>query len=169
MNLIELVLITLPLPCLVRSFDYFEYFWNHSLLYKYYLPLSYIIPCTMQTWCLHCSHLLIQFTWAFSSFISYFVTLLADKILRKIGEGKISILLILSNNLWIKYLYFFHSIFLLLTVLGTFGQVLECWDRDSKALVAIKIVRSIKKYRDAAMVEVDVLQLLGRFDRTGSR
>lgn len=54
-------------------------------------------------------------------------------------------------------------------MLGTFGQVLECWDRDSKALVAIKIVRGIKKYRDAAMVEVDVLQLLGRFDRTGSR
>lgn len=107
MNLIELVLITLPLPCLVRSFDYFEYFRNHSLLYKYYLPLSYIIPCTVQTWCLHCSRLLIQFTWAFSSFISYFVTLLADKILRKIGEGKILILLILSNNLWIKYLYFF--------------------------------------------------------------
>ncbi|XP_019176122.1 PREDICTED: serine/threonine-protein kinase AFC2-like isoform X1 [Ipomoea nil] len=52
---------------------------------------------------------------------------------------------------------------------GTFGQVLECWDRDQKELVAIKIVRSIKKYREAAMVEVDVLQLLGRYDRSGSR
>ncbi|CAA3026311.1 serine threonine- kinase AFC2-like isoform X1 [Olea europaea subsp. europaea] len=52
---------------------------------------------------------------------------------------------------------------------GTFGQVLECWDREQKELVAIKIVRSIKKYREVAMVEIDVLQLLGRYDRNGSR
>lgn len=64
--------------------------------------------------------------------------MLADKILRKIGEG-------------------------------TFGQVLECWDREAKEMVAIKIVRSIKKYREAAMIEIDVLQLLGRYDRSGSR
>ncbi|KAL2484494.1 Serine/threonine-protein kinase AFC2 [Abeliophyllum distichum] len=52
---------------------------------------------------------------------------------------------------------------------GTFGQVLECWDREQKELVAVKIVRSIKKYREAAMVEIDVLQLLGRYDRNNSR
>lgn len=52
---------------------------------------------------------------------------------------------------------------------GTFGQVLECWDREQKEFVAIKIIRSIKKYREAAMVEIDVLQLLGRYDRGGSR
>ncbi|CAI9093050.1 OLC1v1028453C1 [Oldenlandia corymbosa var. corymbosa] len=52
---------------------------------------------------------------------------------------------------------------------GTFGQVLECWDREAKEMVAIKIVRSIKKYREAAMIEIDVLQLLGRYDRNGSR
>ncbi|CAK9175999.1 unnamed protein product [Ilex paraguariensis] len=52
---------------------------------------------------------------------------------------------------------------------GTFGQVLECWDREAKEMVAIKIVRSIKKYREAAMIEIDVLQLLGRYDRYGSR
>ena len=52
---------------------------------------------------------------------------------------------------------------------GTFGQVLECWDREAKEMVAIKVVRSIKKYREAAMIEIDVLQLLGRYDRTGSR
>ncbi|CAN4124039.1 unnamed protein product [Withania somnifera] len=48
---------------------------------------------------------------------------------------------------------------------GTFGQVLECWDREQKEFVAVKIIRSIKKYREAAMVEVDVLRLLGRYDR----
>ncbi|KAL3835258.1 hypothetical protein ACJIZ3_009994 [Penstemon smallii] len=48
---------------------------------------------------------------------------------------------------------------------GTFGQVLECWDRERKEMVAIKIVRGIKKYREAAMIEVDVLQQLGRHDK----
>ncbi|KAG9130685.1 hypothetical protein Leryth_018084 [Lithospermum erythrorhizon] len=52
---------------------------------------------------------------------------------------------------------------------GTFGQVLECWDSEQKELVAIKIIRSIKKYRDSAMIEIDVLQLLGRYDRNGIR
>ncbi|GAB2276318.1 hypothetical protein Dimus_011050, partial [Dionaea muscipula] len=42
-------------------------------------------------------------------------------------------------------------------VLGTFGQVLECWDREMREIVAIKIVRSIKKYQEAAMIEVDAV------------
>jgi hypothetical protein len=37
---------------------------------------------------------------------------------------------------------------------GTFGRVLECWDRKHKDYVAIKIVRNIDKYRHAAMIEV---------------
>ncbi|XVE92299.1 hypothetical protein REPUB_Repub01dG0085100 [Reevesia pubescens] len=52
---------------------------------------------------------------------------------------------------------------------GTFGQVLECWDRETKEMVAIKVVRSIKKYREAAMMELEVLQLLGKYDRNGCR
>ncbi|MQM01741.1 hypothetical protein Taro_034505 [Colocasia esculenta] len=48
---------------------------------------------------------------------------------------------------------------------GTFGQVLECWDREKKEMVAIKIVRGIKKYREAAMIEIDVLQQLTRHDK----
>ncbi|MCO5560654.1 hypothetical protein L7F22_014271 [Adiantum nelumboides] len=52
---------------------------------------------------------------------------------------------------------------------GTFGRVLECWDRDAEELVAIKVIRSAEKYREAAMVEVDVLCILGKHDRTGSR
>ncbi|KAM7254894.1 hypothetical protein ACFE04_020135 [Oxalis oulophora] len=47
---------------------------------------------------------------------------------------------------------------------GTFGQVLECFDNEKKEVVAIKIVRSINKYRDAAMIEIDVLQRLARHD-----
>uniref|UniRef100_A0A2P2LFD0 dual-specificity kinase n=2 Tax=Rhizophora mucronata TaxID=61149 RepID=A0A2P2LFD0_RHIMU len=52
---------------------------------------------------------------------------------------------------------------------GTFGQVLECFDNERKEVVAIKIVRSIQKYRDAAMIEIDVLQRLARHDITGTR
>lgn len=52
---------------------------------------------------------------------------------------------------------------------GTFGQVLECWDLEHQETVAIKIVRSLQKYREAAMIEIDVLQRLGKHDFTGSR
>ena len=31
--------------------------------------------------------------------------------------------------------------------------MLECWDRKHRTYVAIKIVRNVKKYRDAAMIE----------------
>lgn len=37
---------------------------------------------------------------------------------------------------------------------GTFGRVVECWDRKYKSYCAIKVVRNVKKYRDAAMIEV---------------
>ncbi|GJQ99758.1 serine/threonine-protein kinase AFC1 [Tanacetum coccineum] len=52
---------------------------------------------------------------------------------------------------------------------GTFGQVLECLDNEKQEPVAIKIVRSISKYREAAMIEIDVLQKLARHDVGGSR
>ncbi|MQL79682.1 hypothetical protein Taro_012121 [Colocasia esculenta] len=50
---------------------------------------------------------------------------------------------------------------------GTFGQVLECWDKETNEMVAIKVVRGMKKYRDAAMIEIDVLQQLVRHDKSG--
>ncbi|KAJ1279802.1 hypothetical protein BS78_04G183500 [Paspalum vaginatum] len=49
---------------------------------------------------------------------------------------------------------------------GTFGQVLECWDRERKEMVAIKIIRGIKKYRDAAMIEIGMLEQLGKYDES---
>ncbi|XP_060201767.1 serine/threonine-protein kinase AFC1-like isoform X2 [Lycium barbarum] len=52
---------------------------------------------------------------------------------------------------------------------GTFGRVLECLDNETKELVAIKVVRSIHKYREAAMIEIDVLQKLVRHDLGGKR
>lgn len=47
---------------------------------------------------------------------------------------------------------------------GTFGRVVECWDRDLKKRVAVKIVRAIEKYRDAAMLEIEVLDTLENHD-----
>ncbi|KAL0330766.1 UNVERIFIED_CONTAM: Serine/threonine-protein kinase AFC3 [Sesamum angustifolium] len=51
---------------------------------------------------------------------------------------------------------------------GTFGRVLECWDRQTREYVAVKVVRSISKYRDAAMIEIDVLQHLAKNDKDDS-
>lgn len=56
----------------------------------------------------------------------------------------------------------------LASAVGTFGRVLECWDRQTREYVAIKVVRSIRKYRNAAMIEVDVLQHLAKNDKGDS-
>ncbi|KAF6169599.1 hypothetical protein GIB67_003967 [Kingdonia uniflora] len=45
---------------------------------------------------------------------------------------------------------------------GTFGRVLECWDRHTQELVAVKVIRSIRKYRDAAMFEIEMLEHLAK-------
>lgn len=55
------------------------------------------------------------------------------------------------------------------SAVGTFGRVLDCWDRHTREYVAIKIIRSIKKYRDAAMIEIDVLQRLAKYEKNVSR
>lgn len=34
------------------------------------------------------------------------------------------------------------------------------WDREGKEMVAVKIVRAVDKYREDAMIEIDVLQQL---------
>ena len=40
---------------------------------------------------------------------------------------------------------------------GTFGRVLECWDRKLRSYCAIKIIRNVQKYRDGDN-EIDVLK-----------
>ncbi|KAK9898829.1 kinase-like protein [Cystobasidium minutum MCA 4210] len=47
---------------------------------------------------------------------------------------------------------------------GTFGKVVEAWDRDMRMKVAVKIIRAIQKYRDASKVEIKVLNLLRERD-----
>lgn len=75
-----------------------------------------------------------------------------------------------SLLLVLMLIYLISTVCLLFApLLGTFGQVLECWDKERKEMVAIKIVRGIKKYREAAMIEIEVLQQLGKHDKGGNR
>ncbi|CEM19329.1 unnamed protein product [Vitrella brassicaformis CCMP3155] len=41
---------------------------------------------------------------------------------------------------------------------GTFGRVLECRDEDTGRSVAVKVVRDIERYNEAAQIEADILQ-----------
>ncbi|KAI0128755.1 kinase-like domain-containing protein [Xylariales sp. AK1849] len=43
---------------------------------------------------------------------------------------------------------------------GTFGKVVQAKDKKRNKLVAIKIIRSVQKYRDASRIELRVLQTL---------
>lgn len=52
---------------------------------------------------------------------------------------------------------------------GTFGRVVECWDRRRGDYVAVKIIRNVQKYRDAAMVELQVLATLAAHDPGATR
>jgi dual-specificity kinase len=47
---------------------------------------------------------------------------------------------------------------------GTFGKVIEAYDRYKKKRVAIKIIRAVQKYRDASRVEIRVLNTLKEHD-----
>jgi serine/threonine protein kinase len=52
---------------------------------------------------------------------------------------------------------------------GTFGKVTQCWDRQEKKYVAIKIIKSIQKYREAAKVEIEILKDIDRRDVNHAR
>lgn len=51
---------------------------------------------------------------------------------------------------------------------GTFGKVVECLDRETQRLCAIKIIRAVQKYRDASKIEIRVLDTLKRHDPRNS-
>ncbi|KAF2396296.1 dual specificity tyrosine-phosphorylation-regulated kinase 3 [Trichodelitschia bisporula] len=48
---------------------------------------------------------------------------------------------------------------------GTFGKVVEAYDRVNRTNCAIKIIRSVQKYRDASRIELRVLATLAENDR----
>ncbi|SNX87096.1 related to Protein kinase lkh1 [Melanopsichium pennsylvanicum] len=47
---------------------------------------------------------------------------------------------------------------------GTFGKVVECYDKKLRKYVAIKIIRAVPKYRDASQIEIRVLRTLREND-----
>ncbi|KAG9305441.1 hypothetical protein G9A89_021159 [Geosiphon pyriformis] len=47
---------------------------------------------------------------------------------------------------------------------GTFGKVVQCWDRANNRHVAIKIIRAVQKYRDASKIEIRVLECIKQKD-----
>ncbi|CAK9437036.1 uncharacterized protein LODBEIA_P14950 [Lodderomyces beijingensis] len=49
---------------------------------------------------------------------------------------------------------------------GTFGKVVQCYDKVNREHVAIKIIRNIQKYRDAAKIELRILSTLKKFDNS---
>lgn len=48
---------------------------------------------------------------------------------------------------------------------GTFGKVVEAYDKRKRTRCAIKIIRSVQKYRDASRIELRVLSTLSHNDR----
>ncbi|PLB33762.1 putative protein kinase (Lkh1) [Aspergillus candidus] len=48
---------------------------------------------------------------------------------------------------------------------GTFGKVVEAYDKHRKSRCAVKIIRSIQKYRDASRIELRVLSTLSSNDK----
>ena len=52
--------------------------------------------------------------------------------------------------------------------IGTFGRVVECWDRFEKRKVAIKVVRRIKKYTESARIEAEILRDVNASKEPGS-
>ncbi|KAK6506018.1 dual specificity protein kinase kns1 [Arthrobotrys conoides] len=47
---------------------------------------------------------------------------------------------------------------------GTFGKVVQAFDNQKNEYCAIKIIRSVQKYRDASKIELRVLSTLGKND-----
>ena len=47
---------------------------------------------------------------------------------------------------------------------GTFGKVLKVLDLPSNQHIALKIIKNVKKYREAAKLEINVLKKLSNID-----
>ena len=50
---------------------------------------------------------------------------------------------------------------------GTFGKVLKVLDLPSNQQIALKIIKNVKKYREAARLEINVLTKLSKIDPDG--
>lgn len=63
-----------------------------------------------------------------------------------------------------------HNRYVILGTLGegTFGKVVKAREFSKNHTIAIKIIKNVKKYREAAQLEIDVLRKLEKYDCRGS-
>ena len=53
---------------------------------------------------------------------------------------------------------------------GTFGKVVQCRDRQCNGSnIALKIIKNVEKYRDAAKLEINVLEKINERDPAGRK
>ena len=53
---------------------------------------------------------------------------------------------------------------------GTFGKVVECRDlKRADVSVALKVIKNVEKYRDAAKLEINVLEKINERDPHGDK
>lgn len=52
---------------------------------------------------------------------------------------------------------------------GTYGKVVKCYDRTMDKFVAVKIIKAIPKYREAAKLEIKVLHTIEAHDPSNSK
>uniref|UniRef100_A0A6Q2XSB0 dual-specificity kinase n=1 Tax=Esox lucius TaxID=8010 RepID=A0A6Q2XSB0_ESOLU len=64
---------------------------------------------------------------------------------------------------WLGALFFYNEIVSSLGE-GAFGKVVECIDHTNDTRVALKIIKNIDRYREAAMAEVEVLEQMNSLD-----
>ena len=50
---------------------------------------------------------------------------------------------------------------------GTFGKVVKVRDVYKNEIIALKIIKNVKKYREAAKLEINVLEKLAKYDPRG--
>ena len=50
---------------------------------------------------------------------------------------------------------------------GTFGKVVKVKDMFKNEVIALKIIKNVKKYREAAKLEINVLEKLAKYDPRG--
>ena len=52
---------------------------------------------------------------------------------------------------------------------GTFGKVLECRDVNTSKKYAVKVIRNIKRYREAAKLEINCLEKMEVLNKSKKR
>ena len=50
---------------------------------------------------------------------------------------------------------------------GTFGKVVKVKDMQKSEILALKIIKNVRKYREAAKLEINVLEKLAKYDPRG--